>query len=127
MAQYSTALPAQAAAGAVATTVVGVIQTSTDNEARVVSVSATSPSVVTGVATNNVTIAVRQLRAGTPVATFASITLGSGTNLPAENPVNVPLTATISPAVGDVMDAVMTQNGTGLALPAGVQLQVVLD
>lgn len=130
MAQYVQALPAQTAAGATSTTMLGTLQTSNDNEARVVNAALTPPpgfATVTGVNTNNVTFNIRQLRAGTPVATFASVTLNAGTNLVAETPLNVPLTAGITPAAGDVLDVQMVQNGTGLAVGAGVLAQVVLD
>jgi hypothetical protein len=81
-------------------------------------------STVTGVATNNATFNVRQVRAGSSVGTFASLTLNSGTNLVAESPVVVPVTAPPTLQSGDVFDVVMHQNGTGLAVGAGLFVTV---
>lgn len=126
MAGYTTTLPAQAAAGATSVTSVGIVHTSNDNAARITGVFVAAPSLVTGVATNNATINVRSVKAGTPT-TFATLTLGAGTNLPASTAVAVPITVAVTPAAGDVYDVQLVQNGTGLALPAGILAQIVLD
>lgn len=128
MAHCKIALPAQAAAGAAVTTTLGALENSDDSAASVVSVTLLPPAgftTVTGQATNNVTFAFRQLRGGSVVATIASLTLNAGTNLVAETPVVLPLLAgTYTVAVNDVFDVVMTQNGTGLAIGAGIIAQV---
>lgn len=127
MSKYAQALPAQTAAGAPSTTVLGTVETTDDQETTLVAVTLTAPAgftTVTGVATNNVTFNVRQLRAGAPLGTVASLTLAAGTNLVAETPVNVPITAPLAVEAGDVFDVQMVQNGTGLAVGAGVFAQV---
>jgi hypothetical protein len=75
---------------------------------------------VTGVVTNNATISFRQVRAGAVIATPASVTLAVGTNLVAETPLVVPLVAPAAFRPDDLVDIVMHQNGTGLAIGAGV-------
>lgn len=130
MSAYVQPLPAQTAAGATSTTLVGTVQGSNDNAARPTGVTLTPPpgfSTVAGQATNNVTFNVRQLRAGAAQATFASLTLAAGVSLTAEVPTAVPLTAGPVLALGDVFDVQMVQNGTGLAVGAGVLAQVVVD
>jgi hypothetical protein len=123
----SIALPAQTAAGADSTTYIGTVEPSDASGYGVSSVVITPPpgySTVTGVATNNATFNVRQVRAGSSVGTFASLTLNSGTNLVAESPVVVPVTAPPTLQSGDVFDVVMHQNGTGLAVGAGLFVTV---
>lgn len=125
------ALPAQSAAGATSVTQLGQVSnvSGTDNYALGCSVS--SPSAVTGVATNNATINFRVIRAGTAAFTLATITLGSGTNLAAETPLAVPITATVaqqsSLTDGDVIDVQLVQNASGLALPAGIVATVEIQ
>ena len=119
----SPALPAQAAAGADATTFVDVFQSSDSSGtgvSRAVVVAPPGYATVTGVATNNATISLRQVRAGSVVATFASLTLAAGTNLVAEVPVSIPVTTPVNLAPDDVVDVVLHQNGTGLAVNAGL-------
>ena len=123
----SLAFPAQAAAGADANVLVGPFEASDSSGVGVSRVEVTPPAgfaTVTGVATNNATINVRQLRAGSVVATFASLTLNAGTNLVAETPVNVPVTASINLQPDDVIDSVLHQNGTGIAVGAGLVVTV---
>ncbi len=112
-------LPAQAAAGATSVTEVGVIP-STESETNwgLQKLSLAAPSLVTGVATNNVTFNIRAVTGGTP-AVVGTLTLGAGVNLAAEAEVNVPISAA-AVAAGAVLDVQMVQNGTGLAVPAGV-------
>lgn len=124
----SPALPAQTAGGGDSTTEVSTVEL-TDSSGLGVSRIVISPppgySTVTGVATNNVTFTVRQVRAGTPVVTIGTLTLNSGTNLVAETPVAVPVSAQPALQPDDVIDVVMHQNGTGLAVGAG--LFVIVD
>lgn len=124
----SLAFPAQAAAGADANVLVGTFESSDSSGVGVTRVEVTPPAgftTVTGVATNNATINVRQLRAGSVVSTFASLTLNAGTNLVAEVPVNIPVTnPNVSLQPDDVIDAVLHQNGTGLAVGAGLVVTV---
>lgn len=129
MAAYTGTLPAQTAGGGTSTTVIGTIQNTDESGGNVAAVTVTPPSgyaTVTGVATNNYTLTVRQLRAGSvQTASVATITGNSGTNLVAETPVNIPLgTAVNAVQVNDVFDCQMIQNGTGLALGAGLIVQV---
>ena len=123
----SPALPAQSAAGGDATTWIGTHEPTDAGGNGVTAVVITPPpgyTTVTGVNTNNVTFNVRQVRAGTSQGTFATITLNSGTNLVAETPLVVPITAPPTLQFGDVFDVVMHQNGTGLAVGAGLFVTV---
>lgn len=130
MSHYTQALPAQTAGGATSTSYVGTVETTADDGSNLVAVNLTAPagfSTVTGVATNNVTFNVRQLRAGASLGTVASVQLVVGTNLVAETPLNVPVTAPLAVRRGDVFDVQMVQNGTGLAVGAGVFAQVEIN
>ena len=123
----SFATAAQAAAGADVNVLVGTFEASDASGLGVTRVVVTPPAgytTVTGVATNNATINVRQLRGGSVVSTFASLTLNAGTNLVAETPVQIPVTSNISLQPDDVLDAVVHQNGTGLAVGAGLVVTV---
>lgn len=119
-------LPAQTAGGATSVTLVGEVSASGGSDNFVQRVSVTSPSLVTGTAgPNNATINVRQLRAGSVVQTIATLTLAVGTNLAAETPVAVPITGSPSTLqTGDIVDCQLVQNGTGLVLPAGIEVNV---
>ena len=118
-------LPAQAAAGATINVELGEVPSDwrfgTENQITLVRV--TSPALVTGVVTNNATITVRRFRAGVLIGIIATITLNSGVNLPAETNVDIPVTDTRC-APGDVLECQMIQNGTGIALPQGIGIQV---
>ncbi len=130
MSRHSAVLPAQTAGGALSTTFAGLVETTDDTGNTITGVTLVAPAgytTVTGVATNNVTFNVRVLRAGTSLGTVASLTLASGTNLVAETPVTVPITGSIATQRGDVLDVQMQQNGTGLAVAAGVICQVELN
>jgi hypothetical protein len=122
------ALPAQSAGGATVATVVGEVSGSggTDNFVTRMSLTlAAGASTVTGAATNNVTFSFRQIRAGSVVQTLGSVTLASGTNLVAETPLVVAVSGAASTMqAGDLVDVQMVQNGTGLAVPAGVVASV---
>ncbi len=74
MSKYDAVLPAQTAAAADSITVDAVIETSDDLENILVTALLIPPAgftTVTGQATNNATISVRQLRAGAVIATPA--------------------------------------------------------
>ncbi len=127
MSKYDAVLPAQTAAAADSITVDAVIETSDDLENILVTALLIPPSgftTVTGQATNNATISVRQLRAGAVIATPAAVTLGVGTNLVAETPLTVPIVAGSTWQAGDVIDVLMHQNGAGIAIGAGVIAEV---
>ncbi|WP_157186646.1 hypothetical protein [Nocardia jiangxiensis] len=129
---YTVTLPAQSAAGATAVTVVGEFSPEDGNGRGVTRVSLVSPTAVTGAATNNFSVNVRQLRAGSVVATFATFTAGSGSNLAVETP-KVLLDCNATPGAGvalndgDVLDVQLVQNGTGLAVPAGIVVTITIN
>ncbi len=87
----------------------------------------TAPTTVTGNGTNSITINVRQLRAGSSLATVATLALTAGVNLTAETPVPLSVTGTPQVLAGDLLEAQFVQIGTGLALPAGTKLGVELS
>jgi len=127
-------LPAQALAAAAVVTIIGDVPTNeVETNWDAYRISLTSPALVTGVATNNATFNVRNVRGGAVQGTLATLTLGAGTNLAAETETVVPLstpqnvTATSNVQAGDVLDVQMVQNGTGLAIPAGVVAKVELN
>jgi hypothetical protein len=93
----------------------------------VAKVSLVSPALVTGVATNNVTFNFAQYRAGVLVATFATLTLGAGTNLGLHAEQNVPVTGSPVLLAGDVIEVATVINGTGLALPQGLKAKVEIQ
>lgn len=116
------ALPAQAAAGATSTTIIGDLPSDEATPSYTVGkLSLTSPSLVTGQATNFVTITFRQMRAGASVQTLGAYVLNaSGVTLPAETETNVPVTGTAAVLAGDTIDVQCVQTASGLALPAGI-------
>lgn len=121
-------LPAQAAAGATLTTILG---NAPDNFVEpsftLEKLALTSPTLVTGQATNYATINFRQVRAGSVIATLGSLVLNAaGVTLPAETEVNVPITGTPVILAGDTIDTTQVQTGTGLALPAGINARCEL-
>lgn len=121
---------AQTAAGADQTVLLGVVEPQDGQGNGVDRMVVTAPSgfsTVTGANTNNVQISVRQVRAGSAVGTIGTLVFNSGTNLTAENPVAIPVTTPPTLQAGDVLDAVMHQNGTGLAVGAGVIVQVTVN
>lgn len=124
----SAPLPAQAAAGATATTIVETFELSDSSGVGVTRVEVTPPpgyTTVTGTAApNNATLNVRQLRAGAVVSTFASVTFAVGTNLVAETALVVPVTGSPNLQQDDVIDCQLVQNGTGLAIGAGLMVEV---
>jgi hypothetical protein len=126
----SLALPAQTAAGATSVTLVDAYEladSTGSGVSRVVIVPPPGYATVTGVATNNVTFNVRQLRAGTPVGTFASLVLAVGSNLVAETPIAVPITGAPVLLQDDVIDVQMVQNAAGIAVGAGLVVEVDIN
>lgn len=121
-------LPAQALAGADAVTVVETFELSDASGLGVSRVEVTPPAgyvTVAGTAApNNAQINVRQLRAGAVVSMFASLVLAPGVSLVAETPVVIPVTGSPNLQQDDVIDVVLHQNGTGLAVGAGLLVEV---
>lgn len=115
-------LPAQSAAGATSVTILGEVpSTFAEPSYAPQRLSLISPSLVTGQATNFATINIRQMRAGSAVATIGTLALSAATvTLPAEVPVSVPISGTPVLLDGDVIDVQLVQTLTGLALPAGI-------
>lgn len=121
---------AQSAAGGDQTVVLGVVEPQDGQGSGVDRMVVTAPSgftTVTGQATNNVQISVRQVRAGSVVATIGTLVFAAGTNLSSENPIAIPISTPPALQAGDVLDAVMHQNGTGLAVGTGVLVQVTVN
>lgn len=120
-------LPAQAAAGATATTIIGAVPSNlTQATWQVEKLSAVSPSLVTGAATNFATLTVRQMRAGALVQNLGTLPLTAGVTLPAEVEVNIPIVNAGPLQDGDIIDVQQLQSGTGLALPAGIVVKAEL-
>jgi hypothetical protein len=126
-------LPAQTAAGSTSTTVIGtwsVESRQTDTVTEVIITPPAGYSTVTPASnTNYATLNVRQLRAGTVVQTFATVPLNTtgGLTLVAETPVQA--TISVQPVFhdDDVIDVQMVQAGTGLALGAGLVVDVYVS
>jgi hypothetical protein len=123
-------LPAQSANGATSVTIVGEVPVSfAQTEYQVQRITLTSPTVVTGVATQNFTVNVRQVHAGTPGTTLATTTFALNTNLAVEVPfvMSSNVTTQLLINAGDVIDVQLVQNGgTGLAVPVGIVAAVEL-
>lgn len=134
MPTYRAALPAQTAGGATATTYIGTHSVTPYTTGGTVTRCVVTPpagyTTVTGIATNNYTLTVRQLRAGSVVtASVATITAVAGVNLVAETPLVIPLvTSAAAPStfaqLDDVFDAQLVQNGAGLAVGVGLVVSV---
>ncbi len=124
----SPALPAQALAAADVVTVIGTFEPADDSGLGVARVVVTPPpgyATVTGsAAPNNAQINVRQLRAGAVLTSLATLVLAPGTNLAAESPIAIPIMTSPALQQDDVVDVVLHQNGTGLAIPAGLVVEV---
>lgn len=127
---FAATLPAQAAAGASATVLAGVFEPGNFSTNTVDNIEVVAPAgytTVTGAASNNATITVRQVRAGTVVATIGALTTVVGTNLVAETPLAIPVTTQPSLQPGDVIDVVLSQNASGVAVGAGLVVDVYVD
>jgi hypothetical protein len=124
------AFSAQTAGGATQIVQLGTVELS-DGEGVGVSRAVVTPpagfTTVTGVATNNWTLNLRQFRAGSNLGTFATVTGIAGVNLVAETALVVPITGTPTFQQDDVLDAQLVQNGTGLAIGAGLAVEVDLS
>ena len=123
-------LPTQAANGATIATIVGEVPASfAQTTYQVQRVTLTSPTAVTGVATQNFTVNVRDMRAGAAQSTLATVTFALNTNLAVEVPL-VMLSNIATPLLvnaGDVIDVQLVQNGgTGLLVPAGIVASIEL-
>lgn len=94
---------------------------------QIARMSVTAPTLVTGNASNSGTLNVRQMRAGSAVATVGTLALVAGVNLAAETPVQIPVTGTPDLLAGDVLDVQYVQIGTGLALPAGTSVKAEIN
>lgn len=123
-------LPSQSAAGGTSVTALGswsVERNQTDTVTEVVVTPPSGYTTVTGANTNTATLNFRQVRAGTVVQTFASLPLVSGTNLVAETPVKAPISVQPFFQDADVVDVQMVQAGTGLAVGAGLIVDVYVS
>lgn len=129
MSAYKVILPAQAAAAADVTTLIEAVAGA--QQLSEVVVTAPPGTTVTGAATNNFTISVRQINPTNGAATvFASLVLGAGVVINPERPVRIPFTAAstrgnrfaLTPDAA--LDVLLHQNGTGLAVPAGLVVEV---
>ncbi|MFI7528045.1 hypothetical protein [Nocardia salmonicida] len=127
---YSATLPAQSAGGADTTTLAGVYSSAFYSGDTVTDVQLVAPPAyvtLTGGATNNVTISVRQLRDGVVLQAFASLTIAAGVSLAAEIPVTIPLNSQPVLRARDVLDVQLHQNGAGQAIASGLQLSVFVS
>lgn len=127
---YSATLPAQAAGGTDVVAVAGVYKPAFYSGDTVTDVTVVAPSgfsAITGAATNNVTISVRQLRAGVVLQTFASRTFTTGAGLVAESPVNIPISTQPVLLPDDVIDVQLRQNGSGVAVGPGLIASVYVS
>jgi len=124
--RFNATLPAQSAGGATSVTMAGVYYPEPNQTDTIDAVYFTSPSAITGANTNFFTVNVRQLRAGSVLNTLATQAFTSGVNTTTETPLQ--LTSTIQPRLqqGDVVDVQLVQSGTGLAVPVGCQVTVVV-
>ena len=123
-------LPTQAANGATIATIVGEVPASfAQTTYQVQRVTLTSPTAVTGVATQNFTVNVRDMRAGAAQSTLATVTFALNTNLAVEVPFAATgggTTTAVTVNAGDLIDVQLVQNGTGLAVPVGIVASVEL-
>jgi hypothetical protein len=87
-------------------------------------VTVTSQTLIT--ANSLATFNVRQMRAGSAVATVATLLVAA--NLPAEVPVVIPVSATVPVLLpGDFLDCTYVQTSTGLALTVGWEIHCEID
>lgn len=127
MATFEVALPAQSGGGSTSATIAGVFVPTHDGSGRgVVSVHLTTPTAVTGADTNSFTVNVRHMRANSSEGTIATFAATEGNDLAVGVPVELSLTAPFALTVGDLIDVQLVQEGTGLAVPAGVIATVVV-
>lgn len=86
-------------------------------------VTVTSQTLIT--ANSLGTFNVRQLRAGSAVATVATLLIAA--NLVAETPFVIPVTGTPVLLAGDFLDCQYVQTGAGLALTVGWEIHCEID
>lgn len=87
--------------------------------------SLTSPTLVTGQATNFVTISFRAYTTAAVARTIATLAFSASTvTLPANVEVNVPITAGAVIQAGEFVDVLCAQTASGLALPPGIVAKV---
>jgi hypothetical protein len=112
---------AQGTAATTGSTVIGEVQAN----GQVTAVTLTPNTTITGVATNNRVFTVTNRgQAGAGNTAVASVTFGAGTNAPASDEFNVPIT-NANVAENDVLSLDETVNGTGMAHGGGrVQVEV---
>jgi hypothetical protein len=118
-------LPAQTAGGADAVTVLGAASEVGGTDGQVVSAAVIAPPgvTITGQATNNATISVRQMRGGVAIATVATLTTANGVSILPEQPTAMAITPAMLQK-GDVLDVLMHQNAAGQAIAAGLIVDV---
>jgi len=120
--------PAQTAGGAVSEVPIGGLPASLgETNYQVARISFETPAAIVGAATNNVTFSFNQYRGGAILKTLGSLTLDQTTNVTAFTDNQVPLVPAYPPALmlaGDVVTFVMTQNGTGVTVPAGIVAKI---
>ncbi|WP_225725439.1 MULTISPECIES: hypothetical protein [unclassified Nocardia] len=127
---YTVTLPAQAAADPDAVVVAGVYSQAFYSGDTVTDLQIVAPAgypTVTGSATNNVTISVRQLQKGVVVSTLGTLVLGVGTTLSSEMAVPIPVGVQPILQPGDLLDVLMHQNGTGQTLKAGLMISIFIS
>ncbi|MFE3754540.1 hypothetical protein ACFXO9_09560 [Nocardia tengchongensis] len=127
---YTATLPAQAAAGQDTVVVAGVYSQAFYSGDTVTDIQLVTPAAypaTAGTATNNVTLTVRQMRSGTMVANLGTRTLDAGTPLSSEMAVPIPVAPQPILQPGDILDVLMHQNGTGLALNAGLMVSIFIS
>jgi hypothetical protein len=86
-------------------------------------ITVTSQTLITAASLG--TFNVRQMRAGSAVATIGTLLLA--VNLPAEVPVVIPVTGTPVLLPGDFIDCQYVQTSTGTALTVGWEVHVEID
>lgn len=90
--------------------------------AKITAVEFVASAAVTGAATNNFGINVRNRATGAGTAVPAAITFANGTNAVAQTPLALTLSGTaadLNVNAGDVITVEKVVNGTGLACPDG--------
>jgi hypothetical protein len=123
------ALPAQTAAGADSTTRIGVVPYKFgEPNYDVEKVTLMPNQALTGDATNNATITVQRNRAGTTTTIATLTTTASWVNA---TPIDIAVAAAFSPPgqalqAGDIVQVLLHQNGTGVAITAGAFVLVEL-
>lgn len=127
---FTATLPAQAAGAADVSALAGVYAPTFYSGDTVTDIELVAPPgypTVSGAETDNVTVAVRQLRNGAALMTFASFTVGEGITLAPTVPVSIPIIAQPTLLVGDVIEVQLHQNGAGQEIEAGLNVSVFVS